>query len=132
MFPEWLGTCLETNTLKHMKFLFKILANTLAVLLGAWLLPGIEVENNTTAFVVAIVLALLNTFLRPILIFLTIPATIVTLGLFLLVINAAIIMLTDYFIDGFLVMSFWWALLFSFILAIMNALVSQPKRDRQA
>ncbi len=115
-----------------MKFLFKILANTLAVLLGAWLLPGIEVENNSTAFLVAIVLALLNTFLRPILIFLTIPATIVTLGLFLLVINAAIIMLTDYFVDGFLVMSFWWALLFSFILALMNALVSKPQRDRQA
>ncbi|MDP4588762.1 MAG: phage holin family protein [Flavobacteriales bacterium] len=113
-----------------MKFLLKILANLLAVLLGAWMLPGIHVESNTKALVVAIVLALLNTFLRPILIFLTIPATIVTLGLFLLVINASIIMLTDYFIDGFLVDNFWWALLFSFILAIVNALVTKSEQSR--
>ena len=81
-----------------MKLLIKIALSTLAVFGLAYLLDGIRVDVWQTAFLVAIILGLLNTFLRPILIFLTIPITIVTLGLFLLVINAGIVLLCDYLI----------------------------------
>ncbi|MDX9906481.1 MAG: phage holin family protein, partial [Bacteroidales bacterium] len=95
-----------------MKVLIRLLVYTCAVLLTAWLLPGVSVENFTTAVMVAISLAILNTFVRPILVFLTIPVTIVTLGIFLLVINALIILFIGKVIPGFTVDGFWWALLF--------------------
>ncbi|HOX78212.1 MAG TPA: phage holin family protein [Bacteroidales bacterium] len=105
-----------------MKVLIRLLVYTCAVLLTAWLLPGVSVENFTTAVMVAISLAILNTFVRPILVFLTIPVTIVTLGIFLLVINALIILFIGKVIPGFTVDGFWWALLFSVILSIIASL----------
>jgi putative membrane protein len=105
-----------------MKVILRLLVYTCAVLITSWLLPGVTVENFATAIMVAIALAILNTFIRPILVFLTIPVTIVTLGLFLLVINALIIMLIGKIIPGFIVDGFWWALLFSVILSIIAAL----------
>jgi putative membrane protein len=106
-----------------MKFLIKILITSLAVLFTAKILPGIAIDNYTTAILVAIVIALLNTFLKPLLVLLTIPVTIVTLGLFLFVINAFIIMITSELIKGFNVDGFWWALLFSIILAMVTSLL---------
>lgn len=111
------------------KFLSRILITMLGVLLGAWLLPGVSVESNWKALIVAFVLGLLNALVKPILIFLTIPATIVTFGLFLLVINAVIILMADWLVDGFVVNGFWWALLFSFILSILNSLVGRAERQ---
>jgi putative membrane protein len=105
-----------------MKIIIRLLIYTCAVLITAWLLPGISVENFTTAIMVAISLAILNTFIRPVLIWLTIPVTIVTLGFFLLVINALIIVLVGKVIPGFHVEGFWWALLFSVILSIIAAI----------
>ncbi len=105
-----------------MKVVIRLLIYTLAVVITAWLLPGIHVENIATALMVAIALAIINTFLRPILIFLTIPVTILTLGLFLLVINALIIILIGKLVPGFVVDGFWWALLFSVILSIIAAI----------
>ena len=105
-----------------MKIILRLLIYTCAVLITAWLLPGIQVENFITALMVAIALAILNTFIRPLLVFLTIPVTIVTLGLFLLVINALIIMLIGRIVPGFVVEGFWWALLFSVILSIIASL----------
>jgi putative membrane protein len=105
-----------------MKVIIRLLIYTCAVLITAWLLPGVHVEDFVTALMVAIALAILNTFIRPVLIFLTIPVTIVTLGLFLLVINALIIMLIGKIVPGFLVDGFWWALLFSVILSIIASL----------
>jgi putative membrane protein len=105
-----------------MKIVLRLLIYTGAVLLTAWLLPGVTIEKFTTALMVAIALAILNTFLRPILILLTIPVTILTLGLFLLVINALIILLIARFVPGFTVDGFWWALLFSVILSIIAAI----------
>ena len=86
-----------------MKFIISIIISTAAVILTAYLLPKdmVHVENLTTAILIAVVLAFLNTVVKPVLIILTIPVTLVTLGLFLLVINAGIILLADYFIDGF-------------------------------
>jgi putative membrane protein len=105
-----------------MKVIIRLLVYTCAVLITAWLLPGVTVENFVTAVMVAIALAILNTFIRPLLIFLTIPVTIFTLGLFLLVINALIIMLIGKIVPGFIVEGFWWALLFSVILSIIASL----------
>lgn len=105
-----------------MKVILRLLVYTCAVLITSWLLPGVTVENFATAIMVAIALAILNTFIRPILVFLTIPVTVVTLGLFLLVINALIIMLIGKIIPGFVVDGFWWALLFSVILSIIAAM----------
>ena len=105
-----------------MSILVKWLLSSVAVLLAAYLLPGVSVTSFGTALIVAAILALLNAILRPILVVLTIPITILTLGLFLLVINALIILLTDSLISGFEVSNFWWALLFSFLLSILGAL----------
>jgi putative membrane protein len=105
-----------------MNWIVKFLLNGLAVVLTAYLLPGVTVEDYWSALLVALVLSLANIFVKPILIILTIPITLVTLGLFLLVINALIILMVDYFVPGFFVDGFWWALLFSLILSLFNSL----------
>ncbi|NND95462.1 MAG: phage holin family protein [Flavobacteriales bacterium] len=123
-----------------MKLLIKIALSTLAVFGLAYLLNGIQVDAWQTALLVAVILGLLNTFLRPVLILLTIPITIVTLGLFLLVINAGIVLLCDNLITGFSVDSFWWALGFSILLSIAQGILyrlfgvkgGKHKRKKQA
>ncbi|MCZ8217353.1 MAG: phage holin family protein [Cyclobacteriaceae bacterium] len=114
-----------------MNWIVKFLLSGLAVLLTAYLLPGVNVEDYWTALLVALVLSIVNVVVKPFLIVLTIPITFLTLGLFLLVINALMILLTDYFIDGFLVDGFWWALLFSLILSLFNSLFSDLTKDGQ-
>ena len=106
-----------------MKLVLRILVTSLLVMIISYLMKGVVVDEFTTALTVAIVLGLLNFFVKPILILFTLPVTIFTLGLFLLVINAIIIMLCDHFIDGFSVGSFWTALFFSIILSISQSLV---------
>jgi putative membrane protein len=117
-----------------MNWILRFLLSSVAVVLTCYLLPGADVSDFWTAMVVAFVLSLVNIFIKPLLILLTIPVTIVSLGLFLLVINALMIMLTDYFVDGFDVRGFWWALLFSLILSLLNSLfidLFSPKEQRQ-
>lgn len=106
-----------------MKLLIQILLTAIIVLVLAEILPGVSVAAFTTSLIVAAVLALLNIIVKPILIFLTLPATIITLGLFLLVINAVIILIADYFISGFHVANFWWALLFSLLLSVAQSIL---------
>lgn len=113
-----------------MAFLVKILVSALAVFLGAWLLPGVAVENVGTALIVAVVLAVLNALLKPLLIILTIPVTIITLGLFLLVINALIILFADALVGGFVVEGFWWALLFSLLLSFLSSIFEGATRGK--
>ena len=103
-----------------MKFILNILISTLAVLVTNYLLPGVSIEPWTTAVVVAIVLGVLNTFLKPILVFFTLPLNILTLGLFTLIINTVIVMLTSSLVPGFIVSSFLDALLFSLVLSLVN------------
>jgi putative membrane protein len=86
-------------------------------------LPGIYVKDIYTAIIVAIVLSLLDAFIKPLLILFTLPATILTLGLFLFIINACIILLDAHFVHGFKVDSFWHALLFSILLSFFNSFV---------
>ncbi|HET8753165.1 MAG TPA: phage holin family protein [Salinimicrobium sp.] len=107
-----------------MGFIIRILVTGIMVLLLAEFLPGVAVASYGTALIVALVLALLNLIVKPILVLLTLPITIITLGLFLLVINAIIILLTDAFIEGFDVSGFWVALLFSLLLSLVQAIVS--------
>lgn len=106
-----------------MKFILRTLLSALAVIILSKVLPHVWVDSYGTAIIVALVLSLLNLIVRPILIFLTLPITVVTLGLFLLVINAAIILIADHFISGFSVNGFWWALLFSLLLSIFQAIL---------
>lgn len=103
--------------------LYSILINGIAVFLGAYLLRGVEVKNFWTALGVAVILALVNTFIKPVIVVLTIPLTIITLGLFILVINAWMLMLTSKFIDGFKIQGFAWALIFGIFLSVLNAIL---------
>jgi len=113
-----------------MNGIVKFLLSGVAVLLTAYLLPGVHVEHYGYALLVAAVLSLANIIVKPILVIFTIPITILTLGLFLLVINAVIILMVDYFTPGFNVDGFWWALAFSLILSIFNSLFSDLIKDR--
>lgn len=115
-----------------MNTILRFLLTGVAVVLTAYLLPGVWVDGYLTALIVALVLAVVNLIVKPILIVFTIPITILTLGLFLLVINALMILLTDYFVDGFNVDGFWWALAFSLILSIFNSLFTDlTKRENK-
>jgi putative membrane protein len=106
-----------------MNFLIRILITALVAFGLSYLLDGVHIDAFTTSLILALVLAVLNALVKPILVILTLPITIVTLGLFLLVINALIIMLGDRFIDGFKVDGFWWALLFSILLSVVSSIL---------
>ncbi|WP_224483947.1 phage holin family protein [Robertkochia aurantiaca] len=114
-----------------MKFLIKILLSGLAVIILERILPGVSVDGYMTAIIVALVLGLLNFIVKPILVILTLPVTILTLGLFLLIINAIIILLADSLVSGFQVDNIWWALLFSLLLSILESILfSAVKKDK--
>lgn len=115
-----------------MTFLIKVIVTAFAVVIGAHIMPGVTVDSFLTAIVVAFVLGILNAILKPVLVLLTLPVTVLSLGLFLLVINAFIIMLTDYFVTGFDVSTFWMAILFSVILSVISWLLSLPVRDSRS
>lgn len=103
----------------------RLLLSAVAVLAASYLTPGVKVEGGfTAALKVAIVLSLLNTFLKPVLTFISFPITILTLGLFLLVINVIIIYLADYFVSGFKVSGILPALIFSLVMTVVNWILS--------
>lgn len=113
-----------------MNWLTKLFLTTILVIFLSYILPGVDISSFWSAMGVAISLAILNTFLKPLLIIITIPFTILTFGLFLLVINALIILLADAIIDGFQVDGFWWALLFSLILSFINSLFTKDSKEK--
>ncbi len=108
-----------------MNYFIKLLISAALVVVLASLLPGIAVSNYISAIIVAVVLALLNTFIKPLLIFFTLPATIVTLGLFLFVINAIIVLMAGSLVSGFYVSGFWAALLFSLLFSLFQSALSK-------
>jgi len=108
-----------------MEFFVKLLISAVVIILTAWITPGVQIRSFWSAIVVALVLALLNIFLKPIMIVLTIPITIVTLGLFLFVINAFIVYMAGKMVSGFRVESFGGALLFSLFLSIISYIFGQ-------
>jgi len=105
------------------KFLSKILLNTVGVLLASYLLTGVNVKDPATAVLVAVVLGLLNSFIKPIFIILTIPITIFTLGLFLLVINILIVKWAAELVPGFEIDGWFTALLFGIIVSVVTSLL---------
>lgn len=100
-----------------------LLINSIVIFAGSYFLNGVTLKNYWTALGVAIVLAILNLFIRPFIVLLTLPLTIITLGLFTLVINAWILMLADKLVDGFIIKGFWWAVLFSLFISVLNSLL---------
>jgi putative membrane protein len=108
-----------------MNFLLKIVIIA-AISFGlAQVLTGVHVNDFWTALIFAVVLAVLNVFAKPILILLTLPVTLITLGLFLFVINACIVLLASKFVRGFRIDNFWWGLLFSFLLSLIMSVVDK-------
>lgn len=114
-----------------MYFIINWLISTLAILIAAYIIPGIHVEGFFSALVTALVLGLINAFIKPIIIILTLPINILTLGLFTLVVNAALILLTSAIVPGFTVDGFFWALLFSIALSLVNFALSKISQEFQ-
>lgn len=115
-----------------MNLIIKLLLNAIAVFVLAEILNGVSVDNYITSLIVAVVISVLNVLVKPILVILTLPVTILTLGLFLFVINALIIVLADKLIDGFRVDGIWTAILFSILLCILQSLLhSFLKTDKK-
>ncbi|MEX0610324.1 MAG: phage holin family protein [Balneolaceae bacterium] len=99
------------------------LLNSISVYATAKLLKGVEIENFWSAIFVAALLALVNVLVKPILLFLSLPLTIITFGLFVWVVNAALIMLVDALVEGFKVRNFGWAILFGMVMSIISWLL---------
>lgn len=99
------------------------LLNSVAVYATSKVLPGVEIKNFWSAIVVAALLAIVNTFLNPIIQFISLPVTIITLGLFALVINTLMIMLVDQLVEGFKIKNFWWAFLFGLVMSIVSGIL---------
>jgi putative membrane protein len=114
-----------------MKLLIRLLITALLVYTLANIMSGVHVNNFWTAIVFAIVLAVLNVIVKPILILLTLPLTIFTLGLFLLVINTLVVLLASKFVGGFTIDSFGAGFLFSLILSVVSFLISREERKRR-
>lgn len=114
-----------------MKLILRILLSAVAVVILSHILPGVGVDSFTTAIIVAIVLSLLNFIVKPILVLFTLPITILTLGLFLLVINAIIIIIADNVISGFEVSSIWWAIIFSLLLSFLQSVLFTLLKDTE-
>ncbi len=111
-----------------MKLVMRIIVTSIIAFGLSYLLKGIHLESFWAAIILAIILAILNAIVKPLLIILTFPITLVTLGLFLFVINALIILIADGLMGGFEVDGFWWALLFSLLLSIVTSLLyKEPK-----
>ncbi|QXE91950.1 phage holin family protein [Geomonas subterranea] len=107
-----------------MGFIVKWLVHAVAIVITAYLLPGVRLSGFGAALITALVLGLINTFIRPLLMLLTLPINILTLGLLTFVINALLIMLTSALVRGFSVDGFLWALLFSLVLSVVNFLLN--------
>ena len=104
--------------------LLKWVLFTLIVLFTAWIIPGISVENILTAFIVAIVLALINVFIKPLLNLITLPINVLTLGVFTLIINAFLLMFVAYLVPGFEIDGFWSAFFGAILLSLLSVGIS--------
>lgn len=114
-----------------MNIFIRLLLNAIAVFALAYVLSGVQVDHYGTAIIVAVVLSVLNLLVKPLLVLFTLPITVLSLGLFLLVINGLIILLADKFIDGFAVANIWWAILFSVFLSILQWLLQKIFKPRK-
>ncbi|MCR4264325.1 MAG: phage holin family protein [Candidatus Roizmanbacteria bacterium] len=107
-----------------MNFLLNLLISGIAVFITAYVLPGVDIQQDVvTILMVVVLLGVSNAVIKPILHILTFPITIVTFGLFAIVINALMVVLVDYLVEGFTVDNFWWALAFSIVLSIVSSVL---------
>lgn len=109
--------------------LVSLILNSIAVFVTAYILPGIHLDSFWTAIVVAVVLGLVNAIIRPILLLITLPINILTLGLFTFVIMGGLVMLVSSIVPGFYVASFWWAVAFALVLMVLNSFISTRTFD---
>ncbi|MFA4942521.1 MAG: phage holin family protein [Patescibacteria group bacterium] len=112
-----------------MKLLIRLLLNVIALLVSPYLIAGVDVANFYTAIIAAIILGLVNAILRPILVILTLPINILTLGLFTLVINSLLVLFVASFVKGFAVIGFWPAFFLSLFLWLVSWLTNLMLKD---
>ncbi len=117
-----------------MRFLVRLLLNAVAILVAAWLVPGFELSGTGAALAAGALLGLVNVLIRPVLLVLTLPFTLVTLGLFIFVVNAICVGLTAALIPGFSIVSYWAAFLGALVVSvvswILNGLLLAPDKPR--
>lgn len=104
--------------------LLNLIVSAMAVLISAYILPGVKVDGFMTAVVVAVVLGVVNMFIKPVLVLLTLPLTILSLGLFTFVINALLVLLVSSIVPGFKVSGFLWALIFGLVLSFVSSFLN--------
>ena len=107
-----------------MLLVIKWLALSLAIMFVGWIVPGISISSFVTALVASVVIALVNLFIKPILVFLTLPINILTLGIFILVINAILFMFVAYLVPGVEIDGFWSAFWGAILLSILSIGIS--------
>ncbi len=112
-----------------MAILVNWLISALAVIISSYVLPGVHVASFGIALISALVLGILNAFLKPLLVILTLPINILTLGLFTFVINTLVILLAARLVDGFEIDGFWWAFIFAIILSVVSGLIGSMFKD---
>ncbi|MDP2637300.1 MAG: phage holin family protein [bacterium] len=112
-----------------MGILVQWLIYTVAVVITSYFLPGVVVSGFFAALFTALVLGLANVFIRPFLILITLPLTILTLGLFTFIINAFLVLFVDIIVAGFMVEGFWWALLFSIVITIVSGILNNFAKE---
>ena len=113
---------------KELGLLAKLLVNTLSIFLAGYLLSGVYVESLGTALMVSVMLAILNVTVKPILILVTFPITVLSLGLFLVVINVIVFRIASGLIGGFYIDGFFWALLYSVVVSIVNSVLTEMSK----
>ena len=112
-----------------MKLLIKWILSAAAVFLTSYILPGVHIDSFLTALLVAFTLGVVNAVIKPILFILTLPVTIITLGLFALVLNVLMILLSDSLVQGFSIDGFWWAVLFGLVLSLISSVLNSFARE---
>lgn len=116
-----------------MRFLVRLLLNSIAILVAAWMVPGIHLASNGAALLAGVLLGLVNTLVRPVLLLLTLPFTLVTLGLFIFVVNALCLALTAALVPGFGITGFWAALVGALVVSVVSWVLNGlllPSEDR--
>lgn len=132
---NWRISCLNQLYNQRMRLLIIWVINSASLITVAYLLPGITVSSFRAAFIAALVLGLVNTFVRPIMVLLTLPATILTLGFFIFVINGLLFWWVGSSVDGFIVESFWYGMIGAIVYSLIAWVLAYallPKRERSS
>lgn len=117
--------------MNSLQILTNLIIGGLAVLVSAYILPGVKVDGFLTALVVSILLSIVNTFIKPLVFFLTLPINILTLGLFSLVINALMVKLVTIFVPGFQVDGLFWAFIFGLVISVVSGAIYTLVPDKK-